>query len=46
MSLPDTAGPPKRRRGARTMELVMVLAVFVAWAILQVWILPGMGAKT
>jgi hypothetical protein len=46
MSLSDTDGPPKRRRGVRTMELVLVLAVFVAWVVLQVWVLPRMGVKT
>ena len=28
------------------MELAPVLAGFVAWIVLQVWVLPRMGVKT
>ena len=33
-------------RGAKTMELLIPLAVLVVWVILQVWVLPRFGVKT
>ena len=34
------------RSGGKIMELLVVLAVLVAWVILQVWVLPRFGVKT
>ena len=45
-SRPDTGGPPPRRPGVRLVDLVVVLALFVAWIALQAWVLPRMGVKT
>ena len=33
-------------KGAKTMEFFIPLAVLVAWAILQAWVLPRFGVKT
>lgn len=33
------------KRGS-TMEILIPLAVLVAWIILQVWVLPRFGVKT
>ena len=33
-------------RGGRTMEILIYLVIFVAWIILQVWVLPRFGVKT
>ena len=32
--------------GVKTMELFIPLGFFVAWIILQAWILPRFGVKT
>jgi hypothetical protein len=33
-------------KGASTMEILIPIAVFVAWIILQAWVLPRFGVKT
>ena len=33
-------------RGAKTMEILIPLGIFVVWIILQVWVLPRFGVKT
>jgi hypothetical protein len=35
----------ERKRGF-TMELLIPLAVLLAWIILQAWVLPRLGVKT
>ncbi len=34
------------RTGAIKMEIVLVLGLFVAWIVLQVWVLPRFGVNT
>ena len=36
---------PERKRGP-AMELLIVILVFVAWIILQAWVLPRFGVST
>jgi hypothetical protein len=33
-------------KGAKTMEFLIPLGVFVVWIILQAWVLPRFGVKT
>jgi hypothetical protein len=33
-------------KGAKAMEFLIPLGFFVAWIILQVWVLPRFGVKT
>ena len=35
----------KRKRGP-TMEFLVLIAFFVAWIVLQAWVLPRFGVKT
>jgi hypothetical protein len=37
---------PSWRSGGKIMDLLVVLAVLVAWVVLQVWVLPRFGVKT
>ena len=39
-------GSTLERKKAPTMELLIPLAVLVAWIILQAWVLPRFGVKT
>jgi hypothetical protein len=35
----------KRKRGS-VMEILISIAIFVAWIVLQIWVLPRFGVKT
>ena len=35
----------ERKRG-RVMEILIPIAILVAWIVLQVWVLPRFGVKT
>jgi hypothetical protein len=41
----DTNVETARTRGS-TMEILIPIAVIVAWIILQAWVLPRFGVKT
>jgi hypothetical protein len=32
--------------GAKIMDLLIVLGIFAAWVILQIWVLPRFGVQT
>lgn len=36
----------QQRSGAKTVELLIPLAVLIAWFIIQAWVLPRFGVKT
>jgi fatty acid desaturase len=36
----------QQRSGGKIMELLIPLAVLVAWVVLQAWVLPRFGVKT
>jgi len=38
--------PVPEKTGGKTMEVLIILGVFAAWIILQVWVLPRLGVKT
>jgi cytochrome c1 len=37
---------PRQRPGGKIMEFLILLAVLVAWVVLQAWVLPRFGVKT
>ena len=41
----NSAVTTERKRGP-AMEILIPIAVFVAWLILQAWVLPRFGVKT
>ncbi len=38
--------PTTGTKGGRTMEILIPIAVLVAWIVLQAWVLPRFGVKT
>jgi len=36
----------RKEQGASTMELFIPLIIFVAWVVLQAWVLPRFGVHT
>jgi hypothetical protein len=35
-----------KRKASKVMEILLPLGIFLAWIILQVWVLPRLGVKT
>ena len=46
MSEWDSPLPPRQHTGGQVVELLIPLAVFAAWFVLQAWVLPRFGVKT